>query len=333
MMKSIACFAAAAVLTLTLTGCSLTDRDLITVTKNTEVPPRMLFLGDSIAAGYGLEGYEKGDNYNCRSYSNILRDKYSAELADKCGHEMVNEAISGATSADLLELVRSGKLDGVLADSDAIVVSIGGNDLLGLVTQLFGSLGYSFESSSFDLGSFDIISAISELTSMGSEADAALDGFDENLKAISSEINERTDGVLYIQTLYNPFEYFDSFSQLTEFSEEKIGRFNQIVTDNADGSYKIVDVASVFDGQCGDVTNIKSFDIHPNFIGHQLIADAVDEAFRETGFTYTVQEYGEEYLNGYGYATVIGGIILGLTALTVPAFLVGRKTKNKKKDG
>lgn len=331
MIKKLFSAALAAAVSFMLTGCSLTARDLHDVTYDIEVPPTMLFLGDSIAAGYGLDGYSPGDNYNCRSYSNILKEKYEKELGDKCGHKMVNEAVSGATSSDLLELVNSGKLDDILAESDAVVVSIGGNDLLHLLIELLGDLGYSFDNSSFDFKNIDLLTAASQLVTMGSQADEALDGFEENLQSISAAINQRTNGVLYVQTLYDPLEYFSQLDAVASFSNEKLDRFNQIVADHAEGQYRIVDVASVFEGQNSEVTNIKKFDIHPNFIGHQLIADEVDKAFRETGFTYTAQEYGDEYLTGAGFAAIFGSIAAGFIALTVPAMLIGKRSKASKR--
>ncbi len=331
MFKRTVAAVAAALSVILLTGCSLTSRDTIEVTVDSPVPPKMLFLGDSIPAGYGLDGYNSdSDNSECRSYPNILRDKYTSELKDKCGHTMVNKAVSGATSSDLLELINSGELDADLADSDAIVVSIGGNDLLHLLFDLFEKLGYNADSSSFNYKDIDILTAASTLTTLGDEADEALDGFEKNLALITDALDERTDGTIYVQTLYDPLEYYTQFSAVTDFSSDKMERFNQIVTDQSEGNYKVVDVAHIFKGQAGDVTNIKSFDIHPNFIGHQLIADAVDQSFRETGFTYTTEEYGKEHLTGQGYAVIISGIILGFAALTVPAFLVGKAVSRKK---
>ena len=48
------------------------------------VPPNILVLGDSIAAGYGLEGYSE-NRYSCASYANLLHDQYDAELKDAGG--------------------------------------------------------------------------------------------------------------------------------------------------------------------------------------------------------------------------------------------------------
>jgi lysophospholipase L1-like esterase len=44
----------------------------------------------------------------------------------------VNSAVVGDTSQQLLDRINSGEFDADLADSDAVIISIGGNDILGL---------------------------------------------------------------------------------------------------------------------------------------------------------------------------------------------------------
>lgn len=328
MLKRIISAAAASFMALQLTSCSLKDRDLVKVRHDIPVPPVMLFLGDSIAAGYGLEGYSDDDLYKCDSYANILCSKYSSELEGECGHKMMNESVSGAESGELLELIESGKLDAELKKADAVVVSIGGNDLLGIMLGLLDKLGYDAETGAFDLGNVNLIQAASMVTSMDAEVDETLDGFAENITAISDEINNRTDGELYIQTLYDPLEYFSKFSTVTDFSAEKIGRFNQIVRDNSDGRYTVVDVAADFSGRAAELTNIKDFDIHPNPEGHKMIAEDIDEAFRRTGFSYTTEEYGEEYITASGYLAIAGAVFAGLCLVVAAAsVLLSRKKK------
>ena len=119
-MKKAAVFLGTVAMILSLVSCKMTVTPKIDVTHYTEVPPKMMFLGDSIAAGYGLEGYSQNDLYSCSSYSNILKEKYEAELDGDCQHEMVNKAVSGATSGDLLDLIQSGELDEDLRDSDGV---------------------------------------------------------------------------------------------------------------------------------------------------------------------------------------------------------------------
>lgn len=332
MIKRVFTVAATFLSAITLTACSLTARDIHEVTHRTEIPPKMLFLGDSIPAGYGLDGYSKDDLYQCRSYPNILAEKYEKEIGSECGHEMTNKAVSGATSYDLLELVNSGTLDDDLSDCDAIVISIGGNDLLGLIFDLFNEIGYSPDSGSFDYKKIDILGAADKLTSMSGKADDALAGFETNLPKITDAISSRTDAVLYVQTLYDPLEYYSSIPKIPEFSAQKIGKLNDIIREHSVGVYSVVDVAERFEGQADIVTNIKDFDIHPNYLGHQLIADEIDEAFRVTGFSYTTEEYGEQYLTRTGYAAIIAGVVLGAIALSAPVFIVGRTVKKEKEE-
>ena len=326
MFRKIAAAVSAAILSVSLASCSMTEKSVTEVVNNTEVPPKMLFLGDSIAAGYGLEGYTADDNYHCRSYSNILREKYNEELRGKCGHTMVNKAVSGATSSDLIGQIQSGQLDSDLADSDAIVVSIGGNDLLGIMLDLFNSMGIS-ENGSFDTGNIDFFTAASMFLSINSDVDKALDQFELNIKTIAEELDRRTEGTVYIQTLYDPLEYYSKFKRVTDFSDEKIGRLNEIITENSACGYKVIDIAADFDGKADRLTNIADFDIHPNAKGHEVIAEDVDAAFRATGFTYTTTVYGDRQLSSEG-RIAIGGIIAGIAFLTVVgAALLVRKKK------
>lgn len=44
----------------------------------------------------------------------------------------MNSAVVGDTSQQLLDRINSGEFDADLADSDAVIISIGGNDILGL---------------------------------------------------------------------------------------------------------------------------------------------------------------------------------------------------------
>ena len=137
---------------------------------------------------------------------------------NECGHIMINKSVSGYTSDDLIKQIESGELDSDLKDSDAVVVSIGGNDLLGIMLELLGSLGIS-DSGSFDTGSLDIFGAAASFLTMDGDVNKALEKFDENIKTISAELLKRTEGTVYIQTLYDPLEYFEKFKMVTEFSE------------------------------------------------------------------------------------------------------------------
>lgn len=331
MFRKITSLLTSAVILFGFTGCSMVKRELVETEYNTEIPQKMLFLGDSIPAGYGLDGYTDSDNYNCESYPNILKEQYTAELSQICIHEMQNLAVSGATSDDLLDLIDSGKLDSALENTDAVVISIGGNDMLHIMFSLLADLGMSAENRTIDLENINIISALAQLMTMSDEIDEALTDFETNIQEISAKLNEKTSGEIYVQTLYNPLETFTDFQILVDFSEEKIGRYNEIVRNNAN-DYKVIDVAEEFDGRCDVLTRIKQLDIHPNEEGHRLIAEMVDKSFRATGFSCTVQEYGPPHLTFLAIALIfLGFFVLFLTLIIVIPNLF-RKFTDKKGD-
>lgn len=327
MFRKITSLLASAVILFGFSGCALVKEEIIETEYHTEVPPSMIFLGDSIPAGYGLDGYTGSDNYNCASYPNILKERYTAELADIFPHDMQNFAVSGADSNDLLELLDSGKLDSALEHTSAVVVSIGGNDMLHIIYGLLADLGMSAENRTIDIENIDIFSALGQLFTMDSEIDEALAEFEVNIQKISEKLSEKTPGQVYVQTLYNPLETFTDFQMLVDFSEEKIGRYNEIVKNNA-VDYRVIDVAAEFAGRCGELTRIKQADIHPNEEGHRLIAEIVDSEFRKTGFDCIVQEQAPPKLTFLAVALIfLGFFVIFFTLIIVIPHLFKKFTK------
>lgn len=318
MLKRLISIAAAFIILFTLTGCTLTERDVIDKTYELNSPPRLMFLGDSIAAGYGLNGYTLQDNYSCPdSYANILNEKYTSDLGQICPHEMQNFAVSGATSADLMELLNSGKLDSALAETDAVVVSIGGNDLLENIYPIISSLGITVENKEIDLSNIDVFSLIGQITTLEEDVSNSLAEFEVNLKEITYVLDVKTEGDVYIQTLYNPFENFTDISMVKEFTQTTIVQFNDIIKNNTADKYKIIDIAADFEGKCNDLTRIGEIDIHPNEAGHKVIAEAVDEALTAETYIYTTQIYSEPHLTLTAIILIAGGILAMLIVVVV----------------
>lgn len=318
MLKKFFSAAIALFLPIVLTSCALTERDLVDKTYETNTPPRLMFLGDSIAAGYGLEGYTSTDNYSCPdSYANTLDAKYTADLAETYSHEMQNFAVSGATSADLIELLNSGKLDSALAETDAVVVSIGGNDLLGNIYPIISSLGITPENQTINIDDIDILSLLGQIATLEENVQDSLTEFEANLKEIMVILNEKSEGDIYIQTLYNPLETFTDISLVTDFSESTLTEFNRIINDNSVNGYKVIDVAADFVGKCEELTRIGEIDIHPNEAGHKVIAEAVDKALTSDTYTYTTQVYGEPHLTLTAILLIAGGILAMLIIVVV----------------
>ncbi len=80
-------------------------------------------FGDSIAAGYGLD---PANEYN-----------YGQIIGDYLGCEVENYAVSGDTTSDLLDVIGNLSDDQkkFVADSEVVVISIGGNDMMNYATK------------------------------------------------------------------------------------------------------------------------------------------------------------------------------------------------------
>lgn len=247
-------------------------------------PPHIVFLGDSITAGYGLDGYSPDDLSHCASYANILTEEFDSELPVQAEFSANNFAKDGATSGDLLELLRSGRIDRELEEADAVVISIGGNDLL-----------WTFLSIMSPDNSFGEM--IDRMLSLDSDLDEKLRGFEENLPQIADELTKRSKGAeIFIQTLYNPMEN-TAISTINEMSAEKIGELNRIITECSDGGdrYNVADIASEFAGRAEELTNIESYDIHPNADGHTEIARILRTAVEDKQYSYWDAEAAMQY--------------------------------------
>ena len=246
-------------------------------------PPQVVFIGDSIISGYGLDKYSPDNKLECDSFANILSREFKSELPAQADFRYYNEGLDGRTSGELLELLRSGKIDDELKDADAIVVSIGGNDML----MIF--LGIIF-------GDNSPMETAKKVLSLGADYDKALDGFEVNMPLIAEEFHKRSDGQLFVQTLFNPTED-TSISLLNDFTAEKIGRLNSIIYSNSDNgnNYKVVDVFSELKGKSHELTNIDKKDIHPNAEGHKTIAKLLGKALRSETYHYYDYEAEQRY--------------------------------------
>ncbi|WP_124101191.1 GDSL-type esterase/lipase family protein [Ruminococcus sp. Marseille-P6503] len=282
MLKKISCTAAAFFVFLCMQFICFADDGFEDA--ETNVPPQILFLGDSIASGYGLEGYDSGRE-NCRSYANILADKYSRELPSECGFSMSNLAVDGQTSGELAKDMLSGKYDDDVKEADCVVISIGGNDMLGIMLETLASARAGNDSSQ----SIDLKALVQGFSDMSKRIDRSLESFDTNLGETAAYIKSISSAEVIVQTLYDPFESFDLIPAVKELAAEKISRLNEIIVSHSsdnDGGYTVCDVAGAFSGKAKELTRISQLDIHPNASGHETIADCLDQSVRSHKYCY-----------------------------------------------
>jgi lysophospholipase L1-like esterase len=214
----------------------------------------LLALGDSIAAGIGASHVTAG----CMSV-------FATTLHERCSEvALINLAIPGESSASML--LPSGQLERA-------------EEVISLVEQSGGRVGPL----ALCIGGNDIM----EAGLLGD--DEALRQFEENLGVILTRLDAalRATGsslveVGCIQTVYNPFEpdVIEGGSNgavAHSMAPRRAGRggFNRIIRNSAAArGMRLVEVSGLFRGRCGELTWVRSGDIHPTDVGHTLIAGA-----------------------------------------------------------
>ncbi|MBQ8569249.1 MAG: SGNH/GDSL hydrolase family protein [Oscillospiraceae bacterium] len=247
----------------------------------------LVVLGDSIATGYGLEGYISGDNSSAAdSFANRLSAGYDS---------YVNYAKDGQTSAELLEGISTDtEIQEAVLSADTVVISIGGNDFL---QPMFAAAQMSVMSNKELInqlaeGNITMDQAMAEtMTEYADEISEsvinAAESVDinesiENISGIIGEITEMNpDCEIYVLTVYDPFEGAMGMETFSQTAEELLPVLNDGITGLAESlniPVYTIDVYSAFKGRAVEYTNISDMDIHPNKAGHDVIYTLISEA-------------------------------------------------------
>ena len=221
-------------------------------------------LGDSICRGYGLKDPET--------------QRYSSLIGKQTGCKVYNYGVDGQTEAELVAFLRNGKAE-ALSKADVVSVSIGGNDLLHVLSSLLLSLFSNYDPSSgsaVQVDAEDLFAAV----------DDALAAFEQDLPELLEVIGEQAPNArVLFQTVYNPYRSFAHFSlrlngsptTLSDLANKCIERLNEIIRDGAlQYGYTICDVYDAFEQNADQLVNASlgklNFDPHPNAAGHAVIA-------------------------------------------------------------
>lgn len=289
-----------------------------------ENPKSLVVLGDSIASGFGLEGYVSGDNYSAENYGKMLKNKYAID-----DESYFNFAVDGLTSGELLEKIESGEYDSALS-SELVVISIGGNDLLGVLLGNESVIFKETEIESFLKGEISLIQAVAGAdlaavsASISSQADEKVNEFKSNMPKIISYIKAKNpDAQIVLQNLYNPMntgvELIDTLYRNT------IGKLNTAIAETE--GCVMSDVYTSFRNSGESL--IQQDYTHPNEKGHALIFEAVSTAVSENCEFYdTVKKTSAE---SDGSAEHIGAVVaaaVAVAALGVTVFFTVKRRKN-----
>lgn len=242
-------------------------------------PESLTIIGDSIASGYGLEGYNAGDKYTVSNYGKLLKDRYG--ISDDC---YFNYAVDGETTDGLISKLESGAYDEGISSSDVIVISIGGNDLLDVIIGENSAVFQDTDLEAFLNGEVNIAQLLKgtdlkELAAqMTADAQEQLVIFYQNMPKIAKIIAEKNpDALVVLQTLYNPMN--SGVEIIDNLYGQAISSLN-LGIEGMEGCV-VADVNKAFAESDKDL--IQSDFTHPNAEGHKLIfetvRDVIDESF------------------------------------------------------
>lgn len=243
-------------------------------------PEFLLALGDSITTGFGLENYMDGDDaYRCDSYISLI----ASALGLKGKESYINKAVNGATSKDLIEILPD--LTNYLAYSDLVVVTIGGNDLLGAIplvaSAISGKTVTSLESSINVLtkANPNQFAQLAKNTTFQTKMGKVLSDYAENITATAEIIKQNAPEarVIFVKQ-YNPMKNVLGFADFGDFADNLIASINTSI-DQVCAAYgfEVLDAPKVIDVNAAALTNMLNYDIHPNAAGHVEIAKLLAE--------------------------------------------------------
>lgn len=261
---------------------------------------KYLALGDSIAYGYGL--------------SDISKQSYVSQLAKELEVMANNESVVGMDTSEFLELINKKETEDEIKSADLITISIGSNDLLGIVVNLIGNAFKVDVSNDEELvnnvkEAFEKASTAEKLQMVGSlytslnsdETKQALklsvEKYDENWKKIMSKIKQlNSDATVIVTQFYNPyygvdFPLMNDEINFSEYVDGYIKQLNASLESNKDLGYNIAYIYEAFNKT--GVTNVNisvsefNVDPHPNSVGHTIIFDEVLKVYNEINKTET----------------------------------------------
>ena len=272
-------------------------------------------LGDSITTGYGLD--------EAQSFAEQIAEQEGYTLNDSLARD-------GATSTDLLEVVRSEANADTLKNADLITVTIGGNDLMNALYAYLAEK-YNKQNSDTPITAEDVkaslageegavvhqitmlffaISNISDFQS-SSIANSAYDTLWDNFVEIIETIRKiNQNAQLIVVNQYNPYSHLtagipglDLSSVISAFDSAVQALNVGISSGEAIAGYTVADVYTEFEQAENNPCNASvspsiNLDFHPNATGHGLIADTISALLTDEGGSEDPEVSGPIFVGG-----------------------------------
>lgn len=196
-------------------------------------------LGDSLTAGIGDQTGKGGYLYFLRN--ELLKERFVEEVSIK------NLGIGGLQSNQLQDRLLNGDYAESIKDADAVIITIGGNDLLSLTSQNFLELSYQLILNKKELYKGHLGATI------------------EMIRA------QNSTSKIYLIGLFNPFyKWFEELNMIIDDWNET----TKEMVDTREDVY-FVPINDLFED--GEESLLYSDQFHPNEKGYEKIAERVLE--------------------------------------------------------
>ena len=266
--------------------------NLIVSAANITETKQYLSLGDSIATGYGLK------NAATEKYSSLLTKELSKDGAN---YELLNYAKDGIDSSDLLKQLSdtsNKNLASAVSSASVITVSIGGNNFLKPLTDVFSNMGSGSIPGNININPEQIDESMitfyinmlftpgtKEYNELTKALDKACDQFKSDLEKIINILNKNKNknAQIIFLTVYNPYKDFSKIKNFYDTAELYIKKINGMIEDKSKGNYIVSDIYTTFKNSTQTVVNASmssnisniNIDPHPNAAGHKLIYKSI----------------------------------------------------------
>ena len=265
-------------------------------------PAEYVALGDSVAAGYGLPGYDPGSK-------TPPVGAYPSLVGNALGLTTGSLAYDGITSEGLLELLSDPDIPAYLSNAKVITLSIGSNDILqpflNIIAQQLGCDSSQIQGKLKELAQNDPTAFAAGIRALDADdgsglknnhiLTAAASGFAQNFQGIISAIKTAAPNAkIYVTNVYNPYEevsipYGSGLLNLGASVDGYIKTLNGAFSASSP-DYTLIDAYSDFSGSLRIGTSLVNvnrpaynFDPHPKAAGHAKIADMILAAYTGNG--------------------------------------------------
>ena len=271
-------------------------------------------LGDSITTGYGLDEAQS----------------FAEQIAEQEGYTLNDSLASdGATSTDLLEVVKSEANADTLKNADLITITIGGNDLMNALYAYLAEEYNNKQNSDTSITAKDVkaslagtLSEIPQVAMLSfaaskipdfpnsTAANTALSTFATNFSSIISAIKAaNSTAQLIVVNQYNPYGHLTTGTGVLSLDlsaiDTAVRALNTVISSSAESAgYTVADVYTKFKeaerNPCNASVSLPSInlDFHPNAAGHSLIASTISALLTDEGGSEDPEVSGPIFVGG-----------------------------------